>query len=266
MMLDIKYFVQPTVDDDGKNLPEFEDCIRVLETKTYSTSDAFDTTSVVDHARVRFLDYAEVIISSLPHGSRLRIPWGSNRLKHWINQLSERDIHVKVPINYMNNPMLLADAYSCEQSSYCGLWFQCQLGIDVNVTEPTKDVTALHLLVCSMSKMQNDLFAAKLRLLVQHGANVYALSKFGVTPVSLAFATGNPDQFFDVLEEMGYDVEEVLDRSYEVEEEWDRQNDQRDSIWKLSGGGFSTDLDAADLAPSRDGLTARQPRVFEVES
>jgi phosphosulfolactate synthase (CoM biosynthesis protein A) len=74
-------------------------------------------------------------------------------------------------------------------------------------------------MVCHISEMQKDLFTAKLRLLIQHGANVYALCNDGVTPVRLAEVQGAIDQFLDTLEEMGYDIEEVLDRSYEAEEE-----------------------------------------------
>jgi hypothetical protein len=91
------------------------------------------------------------------------------------------------------------------------------------------------------------------------------LDKYVGTPVRAAYQAETLDIFLNVLGDMGYDPVEVIDRNIEVQEEWLRRKHQENHISQLTGGGVSTDLDMEDLAPAREGLTAQQPRVFEVE-
>jgi hypothetical protein len=138
--------------------------------------------------------------------------------------------------------------------SYYRLKYECMAGADVNQR-------TLHHLLAAGGHMQQHIFLAKLKLLCTHGADIYAVGHNGFTPALVAYAFGTLQLFESVLEDLGFDIEEVWERSNEIRIEWERRNTEKKKLRRLTGGGVSTSVDTSELLPVTDGLASRQPRL-----
>jgi hypothetical protein len=143
--------------------------------------------------------------------------------------------------------------------SYYHLKYECMAGADVN-QRTLPEWGALHHLLAAGEHMQQHIFLAKLKVLCTHGADIYAVGYNGYTPALVAHEFGTLQLFESVLEDLGFDIEEVWERSNEILIEWERQNTEKKKLRRLTGGGVSTSVDTSELLPVTDGLASRQPR------
>lgn len=236
--------------------PDFLGCYLLLENDEYSSSDFLENSFAGCLSAIS--GWASDLQYIIDEADSLKLQFGTKNFHHWVSVLKQHKIFSHPIHDYLD----LGDSVDGNTiQSYYQLKYECMAGADVNQRTLPGIGTALHHLLVAGKDMQEHIFLAKLKVLCTHGADIYAVGYNGYTPAFVADAFGTLQLFESVLEDLGFDIEEVWERSYEIRSEWRRQNTEKKKLRRLTGGGVSTSVDTSELLPVTDGLASRQPRL-----
>jgi len=235
--------------------PDYLGCYLLLENDEYSSSDFLENSFAGGLSALG--SFASDLHNNLDEADPLELQFGTKNFHQWVSVLKQHKIF-SLPIHdYLD----LGDSVRGNTiQSYYQLKYECIAGADVNQRTLPEWGTALHHLLAAGEHMQQHIFLAKLKVLCTHGADIYAVGYNGYTPALVAHGFGTLQLFESVLEDLGFDIEEVWERSNEIRIEWERQNTEEKKLRRLTGGGVSTSVDTSELLPVTNGLASRQPR------